>query len=146
MNLAELLTGGNVAAASVIWPIMLGVFIAVVISYINKKTIGKLVNKLLALPADSEDNAVTLSEIGFDKKTSLKYALRPDSTLSNVIRSTSDGKYYIPEDQAYRAETVFTQDRLSLMTVIFAGILIIVAGTALLNVLPFVIETLGGIF
>ncbi len=146
MTLAKLLTGGSTTSASIIWPIILGVFIAVVISYINKKTIGKLVDKLLALPADSEENAVTLDEIGFGKKGSLRYALRPSSTLSNIIKHTEDRRYYIPEDQQYRAETVYTQNRLSVMTLIFSAIVLIIAGSALLNVLPSIIKTINGIF
>ncbi len=146
MTLAKLLTGGSTASASIIWPIILGVFIAIVIAFINKKTIGKLVDKLLALPADNEENAVTLDDIGFGKKSALRYALRPSSTLSNIIKKTDDGRYYIPEDQQYRAEVVFTQRRLSVMTLIFSAILLIVAGSVLLNVLPTVIETFKGIF
>ena len=92
MTLAKLLTGGNTTSASIIWSIILGVFIAVVITYINKKTIGKLVNKLLARPADSEENAVSLSDIGFESKGALRYALRPTSTLSSIIKRTDDGR------------------------------------------------------
>lgn len=146
MTLAKLFTGGNTTSASVIWSIIIGVFIAVVISYINKKTIGKLVDKLLSLPADNEENAVTLNEIGYGNKGALRYALRSESTLSSIIKHTGDGRYYIPEDQQYRAESVYTQSRLSVMTLIFSAIFLIIAGSALLNVLPTIIETVKGIF
>jgi hypothetical protein len=146
MTLAKLLTGGNMTSASVAWSIIIGVFLAVVISYINKKTIGKLVDKLLALPADNEENAVTLDEIGFGKKGSLRYALRPTSTLSNIIKHTEDGRYYIPEDQQYRAEKVYTQNRLSILTPILSAIILIVAGSVLLNVLPDIIEIVKDAF
>ncbi len=146
MTLAKLLTGGSTTTASVIWPIILGVFIAVLITYINKKTIGKLVDKLLCLPADNEENAVTLDEIGYGNKGALRYALRPTSTLSSIIKHTDDGRYYIPEDQQYRAEVVYTQSRLSPITLIVSAILLIVAGSTLLNVLPSIIETVKGIF
>ena len=146
MTLAKLLTGGNMTSASIVWSIILGVFIAVVITYINKKTIGKLVNKLLALPADNGENAVSLDEIGFGGKGSLRYALRPSSTLSNIIKHTEDGRYYIPEDQQYRAETLFTQSRLSLLTLILSAAVLIIAGCSLLNVLPSIIEIFNGMF
>ena len=146
MPLAKLLTGGNVTSASIIWSIIIGVFIAVVISYINKKTVGVLVNKLLALPADSEENAVTLDEIGFGNKGSLRYALRPSSTLSSIIKHTEDNRYYIPEDKQYRAEIIYTQNRLSVMTLILSAIFLIIAGSALLNVLPSIIETVKSLF
>ncbi len=146
MTLAKLLTGGNTTTASIIWAIILGVFIAIVITYINKKTVGKLVNKLLALPADSEDNAVSLDDIGFGDKGALRYALRPTSTLSNVIKKTDDGRYYIPEDAQYRAEVQFTQDKLSVMTLVISAVFLIIAGSALLNVLPSFIDLFKGIF
>ena len=146
MTLAKLLTGGNITTASIIWSIIIGVFIAVVISFINKKTIGKLVDKLLSLPADSEQNAVTLEEIGFGKKGSLRYALRPSSTLSSIIKKTEDGRLYIQEDQQYRAEKVYTQNRLSIFTLIFPAIILIVAGSVLLNFLPSIIETVKSAF
>ena len=146
MTLAKLLTGGNVTSASIIWSIIIGVFIAVVISYINKKTVGVLENKLLALPADSEENAVTLDEIGFGNKGSLRYALRPSSTLSSIIKHTEDNRYYIPEDKQYRAEIIYTQNRLSVMTLILSAIFLIIAGSALLNVLPSIIETVKSLF
>lgn len=146
MTLAKLLTGGNITTASIIWSIIIGVFIAVVISFINKKTIGKLVDKLLSLPADSEQNAVTLEEIGFGKKGSLRYALRPSSTLSSIIKKTEDGRLYIQEDQQYRAEKVYTQNRLSIFTLIFSAIILIVAGSVLLNFLPSIIETVKSAF
>ena len=146
MTLAKLLTGENITTASIIWSIIIGVFIAVVITYINKKTIGKLVNKLLALPADSEENAVTLDELGFGKKSSLRYALRPTSTLSSIIKRTDDGRIFIPEDQQYRAESVYTQTRLSVLTLIFSAIFLVIAGSALLNVLPDIIEIVKGAF
>ncbi len=146
MTLAKLLTGGNITTASIIWSIIVGVFIAVVISFINKKTVGKLVDKLLALPADNEKNAVTLDEIGFGKKGALRYALRPSSTLSSIIKRTEDGRLYIPEDQQYRAEKVYTQNRLSILTLILSAIILVVAGSVLLNVLPSFIETVKGAF
>ena len=146
MTLAKLLTGGNITTASIIWSMIIGVFIAVIIAFINKKTIGKLVDKLLALPADNEENAVTLDEIGFGKKGSLRYALRPSSTLSNIVKKTEDGRLYIPEDQQYRAEKVYTQNRLSVLTLVLSAIILIVAGSVLLNVLPDIVKIVKGAF
>lgn len=145
MTLARLLTGGNMTSASIVWSIIIGVFIAVVITYINKKTVGKLVDKLLSLPADTEENAVSLDDIGLGNKGSLRYALRPSSTLSNIIKHTDGGKYYIPEDQQYRAETLFTQSRLSPLTLILSAVVLIIAGSSLLNVLPSIINIFNGI-
>lgn len=145
-DLAKFFTGGNITTASVIWPLMIGAFVAVVISHINKKTVGKLVKKLLSANADSEASALSLNDLGMGKNSSLKYALRPSSTLSNIIKTTDDGRLYIPEDKAYRAETIFSPDSTSFKTVIFAAILFVGAALALLHLVPFVMKLVGGLF
>ena len=146
MNLAEFLTGGSVSAASVIWPMMIGVFLAVLIAYFNKRSIGRLVKKLLAAPADSEESALSLSDMGLDKKSYIKYSLREGSTLSAMVKRTEDGRYYIPEELGYRAETTYYPDRSSPLTLIIFAVLLIAAGIGILNALPFVSDIIGGIF
>lgn len=145
-DLAKFFTGGNITTASVIWPLMIGAFVAVVISHVNKRTVGKLVDKLLSAKADSEASAQSLTDLGMGKKSSLKYALRPSSTLSNIIKTTEDGRLYIPEDKAYRAETIFSPNSTSLKTVIFSAILFICAALGLLHLVPFIMKLVGGIF
>lgn len=145
-DLSKFLTGGNITTASVIWPLMIGAFIAVIVSHINKKTVGRLVKKLLSAKADSEASALSLNDLGMSKKSFLKYALRPSSTLSNIIKTAEDGRLYIPEDKAYRAETTFSPDSTSTKTVIFAAIVFISAGIGLLHLVPYVIKLIGGIF
>ncbi len=130
---------------AVVWPIILGVFIAVIISFINKKTIGKLVDKLLSLPADKEENAVTLDELGLGKSSALKYALRPSSTLSKIVLKTSDNRYYIPEDKAYRAETTFSAYKVRIWTVVIAAVLLVAAGIGLSKLLPYIMELISAI-
>ena len=146
MTLEKLLTGGSSATASVIWPMIIGVYIAIIIIFINKKTIGRLVKKLLSASADSEENAVSLKELGLEKKPSLRYALRPSSTLSNIIKRTEDERYYIPEDKSYRAESLYTQKRVTALTLIVPAILLTAAGIALLNALPGIISIISAVF
>ena len=146
MNLAKLLTGGNTTVASVIWPMIVGVFIAMLISYFNKKTIGRLVKKLLKSGAKSPETAKSLSELGFSEK-SFSYALRPSSTLSSlIIKDDSTSKLYIPEDKAYRAETTYSPDGTRVLTIILAAVLLIIAGIGLNNLVPYVIKLVSGLF
>ena len=146
MTLEKLLTGGSSGAASVIWPMIIGVYIAIIIIFINKKTIGRLVKKLLSASADSEESAVSLKELGLEKKFSLRYALRPNSTLSNIIKRTEDERYYIPEDKSYRAESLYTQKRVTALTLIVPAILLTAAGIALLNALPGIMSIISAVF
>lgn len=147
MNLAKLLTGGSTTVASVVWPIIIGVFIAILVSHLNKKTVGRLVKKLLDAKADSPESAKSLSELGFGSKSFLKYALRPSSTLSTIIlKEDSSEKYYIPEDKAYRAETTYSPDGSKTLTVVIALVLLIIAGVGLNNLIPYIIKLATGIF
>ena len=146
MNLAEFFTGGSLSAASVVWPMMIGVFLAVLIAYFNKRSIGKLVKKLLSAPADSEESALSLSDMGLEKKSYIKYSLRRGGTLSSIVKMTEDGRYYIPEDKGYRAETTYYPDRSSILTLIIFAVILVAAGIGVLNALPFVSDIIGGIF
>lgn len=140
MNLTELLTGGNAGTASILWPLMLGVFLAVVISYLNKRTTGKLVKALLEKKAESEETALPLTELGF-KKQSFRYALRKTSTLRSIIKEAnseedSAPRYYIPQESSYRAEVLYKPDGASPLTLIFVALGLIAITIFLLNVIP----------
>ena len=147
MNLSKLLTGGNVTIASVVWPLMIGIFAAVVISVINKKTVGQLVKRLLKAEATCPENAKSLKELGFNEKGFLRYALRDTSTLSTlVVKNEENGGYYIPSDKAFRAENTYVSDRVTYLSIIIAAVIFIAAGIGLNNVIPKLIDFAMGIF
>jgi hypothetical protein len=146
MNLARFFTGSDTTVASIVWPIVLGAFIAVVIGIINKRTIGKLIKKLLEAGANSPENAISLEECGLSKNGYLRYATRSTSTLMNLISATDDKKLYISEEKSFRAETTYVSDRASLKVIIAAAIILIAAGILLNNVAPKLISFATEIF
>lgn len=146
MNLARLLTGSDTTLSSIVWPLLIGAFASVVISIINKKTVGKLIKKLLKANASTPETAISLEEARLHKNGYLRYATRQNSTLMNLISKTDDGKLYIPEEKAFRAETTYVSDRASFIIIIVAAIVFIAAGILLNNVVPKLIGFATDIF
>lgn len=145
MNLTKLLTGNNTAVASIIWPLMIGIFAAACIIYINKRTVGRLVKKLFDEKADTENSAKSLAELGLQKKKYLSYVLRSKSTLHNIIKVVpAEGeapcRYYIPDETSYRAEAVYKPDGSSPMTIVFAAIAFVIIALVLIHVVPHLLQ------
>lgn len=136
MTLAKLLTGSDTTVASIVWPLVIGAFISVVISLVNKRTVGKLIKKLIELKATTPESAISLEEAGLSKNGYLRYATRPTSTLMNLISITDDKKLYISEEKSFRAETTYVSDRASYVTIIVAAVIFIAAGILMNNVIP----------
>ena len=146
MNLSELLTGGDVTVASIVWPLMIGAFIAVVIGISNKLLVGKLVKSLLKAEATCPENAKTLKELGLNEKGFLRYALRDGSTLSVLINKAENGGYFIPSDKAFRAENTYVSDRTTYLTMIIAAVIFIAAGIGLNNIIPKLVDYALNVF
>lgn len=110
MNLSDFFTGSETTLASIIIPLVTGVIIAACAVLFNKQIIGKFVKRLFDENADSEQNAKTLEELGFQKNRILRYSLRDGSTLRKVVMASpvsndeeekkTPPRYYIPEKHA----------------------------------------------
>ena len=141
MNLAKLLTGSDVTVASVVWPLVIGAFLAVAIAVINKMAVGRVVKALISAKASSPESAKTLKELGMSEKGYIAYALRPSSTLRSLIgKNEENGGYFIPEDKAFRAENTYVSDRASYVTLIVAAVIFLASGIGLNQLVPKLID------
>jgi hypothetical protein len=139
----------NPTVGSILWPLMVGVIIAAFVVLFHKKTLGKLVKKLFDEGAKTEATAKSLAELGLEKNKFLRYALRPDSTLRKIIDATEvDGelRYYITEDNAYRAEVTYNPDGSSVLTVVIAILLILIVASVMLILIPDLIQMFKNAF
>jgi hypothetical protein len=139
----------NPTVGSILWPLMVGVIIAAFVVLFHKKTLGKLVKKLFDEGAKTEATAKSLAELGLEKNKFLRYALRPDSTLRKIIDATEvDGelRYYIAEDNAYRAEVTYNPDGSSVLTVVIAILLILIVASVMLILIPDLIQMFKNAF
>jgi hypothetical protein len=133
----------NPTVGSILWPLMVGVIIAAFVVLFHKKTLGKLVKKLFDEGAKTEATAKSLAELGLEKNKFLRYALRPDSTLRKIIDATEvngELRYYIAEDNAYRAEVTYNPDGSSVLTVAIAILLILIVASVMLILIPDLIQ------
>lgn len=151
MSIIEFLTGDSQTVASVIWPIVLGAFLAIVISHFNKRTVGILVKRLLQQKATDEENAVLLSSLKIRGKAYLFYALRDNSVLRSIIHickgsDKKDPKLFIPEDKLFRAESQYKPDGSSLYMLIISAAVLFALGFALITFLPDFISALKETF
>jgi ABC-type uncharacterized transport system permease subunit len=139
----------NPTVGSILWPLMVGVIIAAFVVLFHKKTLGKLVKKLFDEGAKTEATAKSLAELGLEKNKFLRYALRPDSTLRKIIDATEvngELRYYIAEDNAYRAEVTYNPDGSSVLTVVIAILLILIVASVMLILIPDLIQMFKNAF
>ncbi len=110
----------------IIWSVFLGVSIALVASWYNRRVLGKLVEKLIALGADSPSNAKTLKEAGCGNNLFLRFSLRKGSALRKTVKSEDGMTFYIPADKADGASFRYARKGSSFGWIVF-GILIFAA-------------------
>ncbi|MBE6637769.1 MAG: hypothetical protein E7618_08225 [Ruminococcaceae bacterium] len=165
-NFSELFTGGETTLASILWPMAFGVILAACVIFFNKQTLGKLVQRLLEDKIDSERNAKSLRELGIKETVFLRMALKPGSTFRKIVKlapprekdpeaeddafdsdtpaSPEENRYYIPEENAYRAEVTYTPDGSSVLTLVIIAIMFIALTVILLAVIPKIVAWISG--
>ncbi|MBQ0101238.1 MAG: hypothetical protein KBT31_00380 [Firmicutes bacterium] len=127
----------------IILPILLGVFIAIIITYVNKAKYGKFLKAIRKIGADSEENAVKPEDLGVEVPGSiLRQIDKGGYGVGKMVKKTEDGRLYMPVDMQVRSETVYGTKELHPV----AGLLILLAFillfVLLLRFFPMVMEFL----
>ncbi|MBR6726132.1 MAG: hypothetical protein IKL81_04010, partial [Clostridia bacterium] len=123
----------------VLWPMYIGVCVAILYSHFLKIKLGPFVEALIKAKAISPESALSLEELGFDKNKHVLYDLKrksglrrlvercevealAENTEPNVEKSPSEEKcvkYYIPDEKVGRADAIYVNGGSSLkMTII----------------------------
>lgn len=142
--IASFFSNTDQTLASVIWPAVAGMIIAIIAAYLIKRTVGKFVKKLLSSGADSEETAKSLADLGYGKSFAVRNAMR--GTLKNIVSVTEDGKYYIAPEKSFRAETQYAPDGISVALIVISAILIIIVGFFALRYAEKIIGLLSDVF
>ena len=79
--------------------LVLGLFLGIVFACIamayNKRVLGSAVHKLLEMGANSPENAVTYSQLGYGKKNFLiRHAFATSVTLRRVVKCVEEEEFY----------------------------------------------------
>lgn len=117
----------------------IGVFLAVCISYYHGQFLGKIVRRLYRAGAFSEGSAVTLASIGCDTAL-FRRSIQKNFVLSKYVRSTADGRFFIPEEDKYIADKRFKAVRGGLWSLVISFVLCLVGCIFLLDALPEVLQ------
>lgn len=86
--------------------ILVGVAAAAAYAFYNKSILGGFVKRLIEQGCDSEENGLSLRELGYDKSGLLRFSLRPESSLSRVVK-----RYTPAEAGAFDAKAVRVNGR-----------------------------------
>lgn len=143
-----------IAAMLFIWSVILGIVIALFISFYNRKIIGSFFRALIRAEALDAESAVTLDQINQSDNDGVVYKLErshiyrdivtiinPDGTEANKqekIVITEETKFYVPEEQVTRIRNQWGETNENLL-VLMGG----VVGMLVLGVLLTVIAVSG---
>lgn len=102
----------------VVWSLYIGFIIGIAVTVLNRFVIGGLVRRIVDRKAHTEGGALTLAQLGCSN-IFVKTALRSGGTLRRIVRMVGDtdekrssedfssARFYIPEENIHRAETVY---------------------------------------
>lgn len=132
----------NFNVTALIWMFFAGACAAVISVYYNNHFLGNMVRALIEKDAVSPETAVSCEEINIKLSAPLKYALRPNSSFSQIVIKTTDDRYYIAEDRFDLAKVKYRSKDCTITFVIVSIIILLIVTVALSFVLPDLVEGL----
>ncbi len=142
------LNGSSVMTLNIVlWSLFIGFLLGIGGTVYNKVILGKLVRALLDNKVTAEDKAMSLDELKVSD-IFVKFALRRGSTFRRIVRMRGDtdeennnipvteAKFYIPEENIYRAEKVYGNLGASFFTILISILALLIATLAALIVVP----------
>ena len=136
-----------IAAMLFIWSVILGITIALFISFYNRKVVGSFFRALVQAEAFDADSAVTLDQINQGDNDGVVYKLEsshtyrdivtiinPDGTEANKQEKTvitEETKFYISEEQIARIRSQWGESNENLLVLVGGVVGIIILGILL---------------
>ncbi len=148
MNFELLWTEYNSSLEKVILCFLVGAVIASVMALYNKRAVGGFVRALLKRGAADKSSALTLGQLGYGRAVFLYSSLKnPDSGLRKVVscaeregaipsNELKDVRFYIAEDDRYRAEARYDGRHTSMAVLILAVIVVTAAAYLCIKYIP----------
>ena len=151
INLSSLWTEHNSTLAKVIWAFYIGIVIASFVMWYNQRIVGKAVRVLYKKEIFSVEKALTLKDAGINSFF-IKAALKKQySSLRRVVYCTiekpklassdfDNAKFYIPEEQKYRADIKYHGRNSSLAVVIITSVVMFFVAILCIEYIPELLE------
>lgn len=143
--LTELLAGGTGSLELILICCYVGILAACALAIYDKRVMGNFIRALIKRGATSPETALTLRELGFDKKSTVIRALRGNGMFKDTVYEAGDtvefdrenhalpvfrerfdvatARFYIPAPLKYRAEVRFEKKGTHIMMWVLAAIL-----------------------
>lgn len=154
--------------STTVWIIFFGICIAAFYAYYHRRLLGDLLRAFISSGADCEENAKTLSDIGYGdgiKKIFATYALRPGSVLRKTIcavyneappqkknpdelfvrakKPDYEQKYFVDEQKRIVAEIRYDGKGTTTSTLLLTVAAFFVAALVAISVLPWILQNSG---
>ena len=131
------------ARATLSWVILgvgLGIILLSLYSFYQRHVLGGVLRLLIREGALSEESAKTAAELGLAEKRFLLFAVKHDATLKKMILRVSgeEERFYLPEEQKYRAEVRF-EEKGGVLSLIVTAVLTLAACLLIIKLLPAVL-------
>ena len=160
----EFLIFQGVTPEMVLWPMFIGVCIAILYSHFLKIKLGPFVEALIKAKAISPESALSLEELGFDKNKHVLFDLKRKSGLRRLVercevealaentepddveKSPSGEKcvkYYIPDEKVGRADAIYVNGGSSLKMTIIMIVVFFAITVLLLKLAPMLINLIN---
>ena len=138
----------------IVWSLFIGFIIAVGVSVCNRLLLGTLIARLKDKEAFSEDSALTAKELGCANPL-IRLALCKNSTFRRIVRMKGDtetvlcadrfteARFYLPEENIRRAETVYGKTELTAGNVLLSVAAFFALAIVAFIVIPELIQMLS---
>ncbi len=152
------------ALSAAVWVVFAGVCFGAFYAYYHRRLLGDLLRSVIAAGANDEQNAKTLSEIGYGsgiKKHFARFALKKGSVLRKTVvavyeekdpvkkhsdelfvkaQQVHDQRYYVPEDRRITAEVRYDGKGTTATTLMLTVAAFFVAAIVVVSLLPWIIR------
>lgn len=148
----------------IIWSLYIGILLATVFSYYQKRIVGGFVRHLMKNGANTPDNALTLAQLGYSKHPAIRRELSKPGPLRKMVWEVDDnyrmgengvlycarekaldlnlGRFYIPEEKRIEAELRYEGKGNDLFAVIISVAVFFVIAVLACIWLPTILESI----
>ena len=140
---ATLDSGDALILTLLVYGICAGIVLAAIYTLYQKSVPGSLVRALIAADATSPDKAVTLEALPLRFKKLLAFELEHNLVLGKTVQTVGEGsdvRYYIPEEQKYRAEGRFEKKGNGILSLVLTAALAFGLALLLFFIIPLVLS------
>lgn len=151
----------------VIWCMFIGLMLATICMFYQKKVIGAFVRALLGAKANTEDSAKTLKDLGFERNFPVRSALRSGGVLRKLVWETGDNyienengvkysarqtpmdvntaRFYISEENRVRAELRYNEKGSDIFMLIITALVFLMIAYLAVEYLPALLDLMKDI-